>query len=100
MKIRNLRTNHLENPLGYLMKSPMLTWTAEDSTGTVQRGARVQVASDEAFQDILYDSGMRGDISALGFVPDLALAPAHALLVAGRSGRRRWRPRAQRGGLV
>ncbi len=75
MKIRNLRTNHLENPLGYLMKSPMLTWTAEDSTGTVQRGARVQVASDEAFQDILYDSGMRGDISALGFVPDLALAP-------------------------
>ena len=41
MKIRNLRTNHLENPLGYRMEKPLLTWTAEDSTGACQRAARV-----------------------------------------------------------
>ena len=75
MKIRNLRTDHLENPLGYCMEKPLLTWTAEDSTGTCQRAARVQIAMDESFAGCVYDSGLRGDISSLGFVPEIELAP-------------------------
>ena len=75
MKIRNLRTNHLENPLGYSMEKPLLTWTAEDSTGACQRAARVQIAMDELFAGCIYDSGLRGDISSLGFVPEMELAP-------------------------
>ena len=75
MKIRNLRTNHLENPLGYRMEKPLLTWTAEDSTGACQRAARVQIAMDESFAGCVYDSGLRGDISSLGFVPEIELAP-------------------------
>ena len=58
MKIRNLRTNHLENPLGYSMEKPLLTWTAEDSTGACQRAARVQIAMDESFAGCVYDSGL------------------------------------------
>ena len=49
MKIRSLRTNHLENPIGYQMDKPLFTWTAEDSTGTKQQAARIEVALDEAF---------------------------------------------------
>ena len=75
MKIRNLRTNHLENPLGYQMDAPLLTWTAEDSTGMKQQSARVQVTTSGNFDDCLYDSDARSDISSLGFVPDVALLP-------------------------
>ena len=75
MKIRNLRTNHLTNPLGFAMEKPVLTWTAEDSTGKKQQAARVQLSLSDTFEDCLYDSGMLGDASSLGFVPELELRP-------------------------
>ena len=53
----------------------MFTWTAEDSTGAYQRAARVQVAEDEAFCRVLFDSGLREGVSSLGFAPEIALRP-------------------------
>ena len=75
MKIRSLRTNHLENPIGYQMDKPLFTWTAEDSTGTKQQAARIEVALDETFGQTVFDSGLQAEISSLGFAPDMALAP-------------------------
>ncbi|MGN0802734.1 MAG: family 78 glycoside hydrolase catalytic domain, partial [Candidatus Faecivicinus sp.] len=75
MKIRNLRTNHLTNPLGYAIDRPLLTWTAESATGKKQQSARIQISSNDAFDPCLYDSGLREDISSLGFTPDIELAP-------------------------
>ena len=75
MKIRNLRTNHLTNPLGYHIGQPVFTWTAEESTGKKQAAARVQISCNDCFEPCLYDSGLRPDISSLGFSPELALEP-------------------------
>ena len=75
MKIRNLRTNHLTNPMGYAMEKPLFTWTAEDSTGLKQRAARVQVSLSERFDKCLFDSGLTEGISSLGYEPELTLSP-------------------------
>ena len=75
MKIRNLRTNHLENPLGYLMEKPVFTWTAEDASGLKQQSARVQVSATPDFNHLLCDTGYRSDISSLGFSPEVTLSP-------------------------
>ena len=75
MKIRNLRTNHLTNPMGYAMEKPLFTWTAEDSTGLKQRAARVQVSLSERFDECLFDSGLTEGISSLGYEPELTLSP-------------------------
>ena len=75
MVIRSLRTNHLDSPLGYGMTKPMFTWTAEDSTGVKQAAARVEISATENFENVVYDSGLREDISSLGFEPDVVLQP-------------------------
>ncbi len=45
MQFRNLRVNHIENPLGYAQGSPVFSWTAE-SSGKKQHWARVRVSAD------------------------------------------------------
>ena len=75
MKIRSLRTNHLENPLGFSMEQIVLTWTAEDSTGKNQRAARIEVSMNEDFTQCIFDSGLKEDISSLGYALDIALKP-------------------------
>ena len=72
MVIRSLRVNHLENPLGFDIDPLVLTWVAEKSSGKRQQAARVQIALDGAFAQTVYDSGLREDISSLGFQPDFA----------------------------
>lgn len=52
MKIRSLRTNHLENPLGFSMDQVVLTWTAEDSTGKKQRAARIEGRLNKDFPSV------------------------------------------------
>ena len=74
MKIRSLRTNHLTNPLGFAMTAPTFTWTAE-SDGQKQASARIQVSKTCDFAEMIYDSGVRADISSLGFTPEIALSP-------------------------
>ena len=75
MKIRSLRTNHLTNPLGYAIDRPVLTWTAESATGKKQQSACVQISLNDAFEPCLYDSGLREDVSSLGFSPEIDLSP-------------------------
>ena len=72
MIIRDLRTNHLENPLGYKLDRPVFTWTADDTPAARQASARVRVWQGDA---CVYDSGERADICSLGFMPEMALRP-------------------------
>ena len=74
MLITKLRTNHLENPLGFSTDLLTLSWVAEAAVGK-QTGARVEIASDSDFAHILLDTGMSADISGIAYTPDLALAP-------------------------
>ena len=75
MKIRSLRANHLENPLGYSMDQVVLTWTAEESTGKKQQSARIEVSLTEDFSECIFDSGLKSDISSLGYTPAIELKP-------------------------
>ena len=74
MQIRNLRVNHLENPLGFETELLTLSWVAE-SSGRKKAGARVEIAADPAFEEVLYDSGMRLDIDGVAFHPEISLSP-------------------------
>ncbi len=75
MKISAMRANHLETPLGYDLSHLSLSWIPEDAAGTRQESARVLIAADPEFQQILHDSGRRADLDSLGYCPGLALAP-------------------------
>lgn len=73
MRITHLRADHVENPLGYRLERPVLTWTAE-GTGRC-RAARVQWFVDGDVSSPVYDSGERADLNGLGFAPPVTIAP-------------------------
>ena len=101
MIIRSLRVNHIENPLGYKMDKPFLSWTAESETGKKQIAARVEISLSETFDSLEFDSGLHADISPLGLRAGAdAFARARAIsgawtVVADR--RRTARPASPRG---
>ncbi|MBE6936326.1 MAG: alfa-L-rhamnosidase RamA [Ruminococcaceae bacterium] len=75
MRIEKLKTNHVTNPLGFAMDAPVFSYVVAESTGKRQQAARIRVARDAAMQDLVYDSGLREDISSLAFRPELTLLP-------------------------
>jgi alpha-L-rhamnosidase len=64
ISITNMLTNHMENPLGFwLGKTPRLSWVIEtDLKGDGVVGSRVELAEDENFSRIIFDSGIRNDV--------------------------------------
>ncbi len=75
MIITRMKTNHIPNPLGFNLATPRLSWVIEDTGARTQSAAQVQVAADEKFQNLLFDSGKRADIDSLAFALPLALKP-------------------------
>ncbi len=75
MRIGNLRTDHIVNPMGYQMDVPTFTWVVEEAAGKIQTAARVRVASDKAMTQILADTGMTAEASSLGTQLAVALSP-------------------------
>ncbi len=73
MLLTNLKTNHLENPLGFSLEPLTLSWTAE-SQDQKPVSSRVEIALDPDFTQIVYDSG-EGNLNALAFHPELTLRP-------------------------
>lgn len=67
MKIERLKVNHISSPMGFELGRPVLSWVVSESTGKNQKSARIRVAEDAAMEQILFDSGMREDVSSLGF---------------------------------
>ncbi len=74
MKIINLKTNHIINPIGFKMDTPCLSWVTCDTDARIQTGARIQVALDEEFMNIVHDSGIKEDINSLAYVLDMEMA--------------------------
>ncbi|MGA9519062.1 MAG: hypothetical protein WBV27_09775, partial [Trichococcus sp.] len=74
MKIQKLRTNHLENPLGYLLDTLSLSWIV---SGKNEPGmeTKVVVSADAAFEEVLFESDWLEEINALDFQPDISLLP-------------------------
>ncbi|HHV12514.1 MAG TPA: family 78 glycoside hydrolase catalytic domain [Clostridiales bacterium] len=75
MKITHLMTNHLINPLGFLINEPTFSWITSETTGKYQKAARIQVALDDLFKTIVHDSGISDEISSLGYTARISLSP-------------------------
>ncbi len=59
LKIKALRTEYLENPIGIDAQNPRLSWKLEsDRQGVMQKSYQVTAALDSAFETIVWDSGM------------------------------------------
>lgn len=75
MKIVGMKCNRIVNPLGYTFNNPRLSWITEAEGATTQIACQVEVASDEAFMNILHDSGKRDDIDSIGYTLQIQLKP-------------------------
>lgn len=57
MKITRMRTNRMENPLGFYMDSARISYVAEESRGSRQTAARVVAAKEETFAELILIRG-------------------------------------------
>lgn len=64
MKIERLKVNRLKEPLGFCLEEPRVSWVVTKSTGKKAAWSRVQLALDEGFGQLVYDSGQRADLDA------------------------------------
>lgn len=67
MKITTMKIDRLSNPLGFAHNNPVLSYVVEESTGRNQKAARVQVAMDASFHNVIFDSGFDESISSLAY---------------------------------
>ncbi len=74
MKIEKLRTNHIENPIGYFMENVSLSWVVTEAKGSRMEAARVEISRDAAFTDYVSDSGKQPGLDSLGYVPEIELS--------------------------
>jgi alpha-L-rhamnosidase len=75
MKIKSLKTNRITNPLGFDLGKPRLSFVAYDTTAKKQTAAQIQVAVDEEFTNIVFDSGKSEEIDSLAFELPINLEP-------------------------
>ena len=75
MKIINLKTNHIENPLGFDLSKPSLSFVTCDTNAKKQVAAQIIVALDKEFNDIVFDSGKSEEIDSLAFKLPIDLRP-------------------------
>lgn len=75
MKITHLRTNHIENPMGYLMDKVTFSYKVTDAKGKQQETARILVSETSDFANVVYDSGVRQNLDSIAFTPDIMLKP-------------------------
>lgn len=66
MNIHSLKINHITRPLGYLYKTLTASYITESSTGKRQESARIMVARDTDFTDLVFDTGKSSKVSGLG----------------------------------
>ena len=75
MNLNRLKVNRLTNPLGFEMNSLSFSWTVEETDAKKQQWARVEVAADESFQRLLWDSGKDAGLSSVDCPVTLDLQP-------------------------
>ncbi|WP_160720498.1 family 78 glycoside hydrolase catalytic domain [Bacillus sp. USDA818B3_A] len=67
MKIKNLKTNRITNPLGFDLGRPRLSFVTYETTAKKQTAAQIQVALDQEFTNLVFDSGKSTEIDSLAY---------------------------------
>ena len=75
MRIYDAKINHLENPLGFRLAHTVFSWKTAEADGKKQAWARIRVAEDITFTQMVYDSGCDKAANALAYPIELSLKP-------------------------
>ena len=75
MRIIDLRTNQIKNPLGFALEPVRLSYKVDETEGKKQAAAQIVIAKCPKLCDPILDTGKRTDIDNLSFVPELKLEP-------------------------
>ncbi len=75
MKISNLCVNRLQNPLGFSLGAPRLSWVVSDSSSQTADKSRVEISTEPSFANLLFDTGMVTGLDSIAYQPPIELAP-------------------------
>ena len=75
MKIIQLETNHMVNPVGYRMDSVVLSYKTAESKGKKSIEQKIEIAEDAEFEKTVLNTGWKEDIDSKCFIPELAVKP-------------------------
>ena len=75
MKIVNCKVNHIENPLGFRLDTPVFSFITEEAEGKKQEAARILVTLDPEGKQVAADTGMCSGVDSLGTALKMELAP-------------------------
>ena len=75
MKIEKLRTNHIENPIGFYIGELSLSWKVTEAKGKKTDYSRVEISEHLDFSACLVDTGKVKGLSSLDYHPVLNLKP-------------------------
>lgn len=67
MRVINLKTNRITNPLGFDLGRPRLSYVVTDTIAKQQVAARIEIALDNKFGKVVFDSGKSEKIDSLAF---------------------------------
>lgn len=67
MIIRNLKVNHIKNPIGYAIDRPVFSYITDECGGKYQKDARICIAKDPQMEQIVFDSGISEDIDSIAY---------------------------------
>lgn len=75
MRLYDLQVNHLKNPLGFKMEETVFSWKVAEAKGQKQSAARVVVAVDQEFKNIIADTGFDSSADSLAYAVNVELKP-------------------------
>ncbi|MBP6408458.1 MAG: hypothetical protein KBE24_10610, partial [Fusobacteriaceae bacterium] len=62
MKITKLKVNRIVNPIGFDLGKPRISYVVVNTESKKQSFAMVEVALDDKFENVIFDSGKKEDI--------------------------------------
>jgi alpha-L-rhamnosidase len=75
MKIKNMKTNHIVNPLGFELGKPHFSYVVCETEAKKQKSAQIIVALDEDCKEIIFDSGVSEEINSVDYELSADLKP-------------------------
>ena len=70
MRIFNCKTNHLTEPMGFMMDKPVFSWEIDEANGKKVTESRIQLFEEDM---LILDTGYSAEIDRLGFEADIQL---------------------------
>lgn len=77
MKLKNLRVNNIEQPIGFQIQPLSFSWTVEDAgSAKKQKSARVRIYEETSEENVeVFDSGACVEIDSLDYQVNMGLKP-------------------------